>query len=84
MDPDSTSAGSPYLDCAAAAVYLHYASAASLRHRVGPMGIPHRRLGRRLLFLPAELDAWLKRQADTYHARPTRRRRPATRRRKSH
>lgn len=52
-------APSPYLSSHAAAAYLHFASADVLTHSIERLGIPHRRFGHRLLFVPGELDAWL-------------------------
>lgn len=50
---------SPFITAAECAVYLKFADVDSLYRAVTRDGIPHRRRGRTLLFIPAELDRWL-------------------------
>ena len=59
--PPPTPPRSPYLDIDEAAVYLKIASRDVLRAMVHRHRIPHRRSGRRFIFLPRELDKWLER-----------------------
>lgn len=50
---------SPFITAAECAVYLRFASVRALYSAIPVEGIPHRRRGRTLLFVPAELDRWL-------------------------
>ena len=69
--PIQYSLDSPLLDTEEAARYLRM-SPAWLRGSLLTKRIPHRRVGRKtLLFIPAELDRWLKRQTRIETARVT-------------
>lgn len=50
---------SPYITATECAAYLRFASMDGFYRAVKTDGIPHRRCGRKLLFLPAELDRWM-------------------------
>lgn len=53
------STASPYITAAECAAYLRFASVRALYKAIPVDGIPFRRCGRKLLFVPAELDRWL-------------------------
>jgi hypothetical protein len=61
-----TVTASPYIDADAAARYLHFATGDYLVRKLDRLGIPHRKSGRRFLFLPAELDVWLAARTSEY------------------
>jgi len=62
MTATATNIRSSLLTAAQAAKYLHFGSPHSFRQAVVVKQIPHRRHGRRLFFIQAELDVWLKRR----------------------
>ena len=53
---------SPFLTAEEASKYLRFASVRALYKAIKTERIPHRRRGRTLLFLPAELHRWLEGQ----------------------
>ncbi len=52
---------SPYLTVDEAAIRLRYSSAGALRQAIKPLRIPHVRRGRKIFFVLADLDAFMRR-----------------------